>query len=57
MEEVSFGLTGIAWNGGSRFWTGFKERKSILTKPEGLKWRRSVLAGIERFGLADVGFC
>jgi hypothetical protein len=33
MEEIGFGLTGMAWNGGSRFWpelNGLKGRNSVL---------------------------
>jgi hypothetical protein len=33
MEEVGFGLTEMAWNGGSRFWpeqNGLERRKLVL---------------------------
>jgi hypothetical protein len=59
MEEVGFGLSRMAQNGGIQFWpdwNGLEGRKSILTWPEGLEWRRSVLAILERLGLADVSF-
>jgi hypothetical protein len=32
-EEVVFGMTGMAWKEGSRFWSG----------RNGLEWRKSVL--------------
>jgi hypothetical protein len=37
MEEVGFGLTGMAWIGGSRFWPDWN----------GLEWRKSVLAELK----------
>jgi hypothetical protein len=46
MEEVGFGLTGIAWNGGSQFWPNWK----------GLEWRKSVLASLEWLVMEEVGF-
>jgi hypothetical protein len=33
MKEVGLGLTGMAWNGGSRFWldwNGLEYKKSVL---------------------------
>jgi hypothetical protein len=39
MENVGFGLTGSAWNGGSGFWPDWN----------GLEWRKFVSAGLECF--------
>jgi hypothetical protein len=47
MEEISFGLTGIAWNGKSQFWpdwNGLEWRKPFWPVLNGLEWRNSVLA-------------
>jgi hypothetical protein len=41
-----FGLPGMAWNGGSRFWPAWN----------GLEWRKSLLAGLERLGMEKIGF-
>jgi hypothetical protein len=46
MEEVGFGLTGMARNVGSRVWPDWN----------GLDWRKSVLAGLEYFGIGEVSF-
>jgi hypothetical protein len=42
----SFGLSGIAWSGGSHFWPNWN----------GLEWRKSVLAGLEWLGMEEVSF-
>jgi hypothetical protein len=46
MEEVGFGQTGMAWNGGSRFWPDWN----------GLERRKSILARLEWLGMKEVGF-
>jgi hypothetical protein len=71
MEKAIFGLTGMAWVGGSRFcsdWNSLDWRKSVLTKlawngksqvwPDwnSLEWRKFVLACLEWPGMEDVSF-
>jgi hypothetical protein len=46
MEEVSFLLTGMAWNGGRLFWPHCN----------GLELRKLVLSGLEWFGMDQVSF-
>jgi hypothetical protein len=46
MEEFGFGLTGMAWNGGSQFWPDWR----------GLEWKKSVLACLAWLGIEEVGF-
>jgi hypothetical protein len=46
MEKVGFGLTGIAWNGGSLFCPDWNS----------LDWRKSVLAFLEWPGMEDISF-
>jgi hypothetical protein len=63
MKEVGFGLTEMAWNGGSQFlpdWTDFEWRKLVFARLEWLEMeqvgfdlsslerRKSVLASLER---------
>jgi hypothetical protein len=45
MEDIGFGLTGMAWNRGSRFWLSWI----------GLNWRTLGLSSLKRLGLAEVG--
>jgi hypothetical protein len=50
MSGVGFGLTGIAWNGGSRFWPDWNSldwQKPVLTKLEWLV--------MEKIGLGPTG--
>jgi hypothetical protein len=46
MKEVRFGLTRIAWNGRSQFWSDW----------DSLEWTKLVLAGLEWLGLEKVSF-
>jgi hypothetical protein len=46
MEEVGFYLTGIAWNGGDRFWPDWNS----------LECKQSFLVGLEWLGIEEVGF-
>jgi hypothetical protein len=46
MEEIVFGLTGMVWNGGGRFWPDWN----------GLEWGKLILAGLEGLGIEEVGF-
>jgi hypothetical protein len=46
VEEVSFGLTGISWNGGNRIWRDLNC----------LELRKSVSAKLEWLGMKDFGF-
>jgi hypothetical protein len=46
MERVGFVLNGIAWTGAYRF----------LPNWNGLEWKKSVLARLERLGMEEVGF-
>jgi hypothetical protein len=47
MEEVRFGLSRMAWNGGSQFWPDWNSlewKKLVLTRLEWLEMKKSVLA-------------
>jgi hypothetical protein len=46
MSDVSNGLTGMAWNGGSQF----------LPDWNSLEWTKSVLALLESIGMEEAGF-
>jgi translation elongation factor EF-1beta len=46
MEEIGFGLTGMAWNRGSRVWPDWNS----------LERTKSVLARLEHLGIESVGF-
>jgi hypothetical protein len=46
MEEVAFGLSRMAWNGGCQFWPDWNS----------VEWRKSVLACLEWPGMEDVSF-
>jgi hypothetical protein len=46
VEEVGFGLTKMAWNGGSRF----------LSDWNALEWRKSGLAQMKWVGMNEVRF-
>jgi hypothetical protein len=46
LEQIGFGLTGMAWNGKSQFWPDWS----------GLEWRKSVLACLEWPGMEEVSF-
>jgi hypothetical protein len=46
MKEVGFVPTGMAWNGGKRFWPDWN----------GWEKKKSFLAGLEWFGMEEVSF-
>jgi hypothetical protein len=59
MEEVSFGLTGIAWTGANWFlpnWNGLEWKSQFWLDWSGLEWRKSVLSCIEWPGIKEVIF-
>jgi hypothetical protein len=58
IEEVRFSLTGMAWNGGSRFWwTGmfWNGRSGFCPDWNSLEWRKWALARLEWLGIEEVG--
>jgi hypothetical protein len=46
MKEVGFGLSGMAWNGGSWFWPDWN----------GSEWRKFVLAKLKWLEMKEVSF-
>jgi hypothetical protein len=58
-SEISFGLTGMIWNGGSgcslteTAWNG---GCGFWPDWNGLEWRKSVLVLLEWLGIEEVGF-
>jgi hypothetical protein len=59
-KEVGFGLTGIAWNGGSRSWTACCNGWTLGSrlKPEwnGFDWQNLFMACLDRLAMAKVDF-